>query len=63
MAGNRVPELSAEEYLRQSITDPNAYVVDGYPASVMPNVYRERLTVEQIDKLVAFMLSLNGDSG
>lgn len=62
-AGSKVSGLSGEEYLRQSITDPNAYVVDGYPASVMPNVYGERLTGEQIDQLLAYMLSLKGDSG
>lgn len=62
-AASRVPELSAEEYLRQSINDPDAYIVEGYPASVMPNVYQDRLTQEQIDKLVAYMLSLTGDSG
>lgn len=63
VAGSRVEGLTAEEYLRQSITDPNAYVVAGYPASVMPNVYNDRLTAEQIDQLVSFMLSLKGDSG
>ncbi|MGW8249634.1 MAG: c-type cytochrome [Anaerolineales bacterium] len=63
VAGSRVEGLTAEEYIRQSITDPNAYIVEGYPASVMPNVYDDRLTAEQIDQLVSFMLSLEGDSG
>src|SRR5687768_2029510 len=34
-AGSRVDGLSAVDYLRQSITDPSAYVVEGYD-DVMP---------------------------
>ena len=35
-AGDRVPGLSAEEYLRESIVDPAAYIVEGYP-DIMPH--------------------------
>jgi hypothetical protein len=52
--------MSAEEYLRQSISDPNAYVVEGFPASVMPNTYVKDLTEEDIHNLVAYMLSMTG---
>ncbi|HEX2405156.1 MAG TPA: cytochrome c [Acidimicrobiia bacterium] len=34
-AANRVEGLSAEEYVRQSVLDPQAYIVDGY-GSHMP---------------------------
>jgi len=57
-AVSRIPGMSAEEYLRESIIDPNAYVVENFPASVMPNVYASQLTEEQVDLLVAYMLSL-----
>ncbi len=43
-AGDRVPGLSAEEYLRESIVDPAAYIV-------------EMLSEEDIDSLVAFLLT------
>ncbi|MEA2003081.1 MAG: hydrogenase iron-sulfur subunit [Actinomycetota bacterium] len=54
----RVPGLTAEEYLRQSILDPNAYVVEGFPAGQMLQNFDELLTEEDIDNLVAFLLTL-----
>ena len=60
VAASRVSGMSAEEYLKKSIVDPNAYIVDGFPASVMPNTYTNQLTEEEIDKLVAYLLSLDG---
>ncbi len=59
-AATRVPGLDADEYLRQSILDPDAYVVDGYRAGQMLDVYEQRLSPEQIDALVAYLLSLTG---
>ena len=55
-AGDRVPELSAEEYLRQSIVDPDAYIVEGF-RDFMPKGLQFRLSEEDIDDLVAFMLT------
>ena len=57
-AGERVAELSAEDYLRQSIIDPDAYTVEGFSASVMPLVWSSVLDEEQINDLVAFLLTL-----
>lgn len=57
-AATRIPGMSAEEYLRQSILDPNAYVVEGFPANQMLSDYRERLTPQQLDDLVAYLLTL-----
>ncbi len=57
-AATRVPGLSAEEYLRQSILEPNAYVVDGFPEGQMLQNFGELLTEEDIDNLVAFLLTL-----
>jgi cytochrome c551/c552 len=59
-AATRVPGMSAEDYIRQSILDPNAYVVPGFPANQMLNVYSERLTPDQIDALVAYLMTLTG---
>lgn len=61
LAASRVSGMSAEEYLRQSIADPNAYIVEGFPGSVMPNTYASQMTEEELDRLVAYMLSLEGD--
>ncbi len=57
-AGNYVPGMSAEEFLRQSIVDPDAHVVEGFPAGVMYQNYGQDLAAPQIDDLVAFMLTL-----
>jgi cytochrome c553 len=55
-AGERVPELSADEYLRQSILEPDAYVVGDYPES-MGRIHAALLSDEEIEDLVAFMLT------
>ena len=57
VAGKRVPGMSAEEYLRQSITDPGAYVVPGYPDS-MPRGLARELSPEDLAALVAYLASL-----
>jgi len=57
-AGDRVPNLSAEDYIRQSILDPNAYVVSGFESGVMPDNFSEVLSDQQLDDLVNFLLTL-----
>ncbi len=56
-AGDRVSGLSAEEYLRESIVDPGAFVVEGY-SDGMPKSFRLLLSEEDIGNLVAFLLTL-----
>lgn len=58
-AATRVPGMTAEEYLYQSITDPDAYVVEGFPASQMVPNLGEILTEEQIADLIAFLMTLD----
>jgi len=53
----RVPGMSAEDYLRQSITDPGAYLVPGYPDS-MPRGVAGELSAEDLAALVAYLASL-----
>jgi len=57
-AETRVPGLSAEEYIRQSIVEPNAYIVEGFTEGVMYQNYGQDLTKDQIDDLVAYTLTL-----
>jgi nitric oxide reductase subunit C len=52
------PGKSAEAFLRESIVDPNAYVPDGFAANVMPSNYGSQLSKQQIDDLVAYLMSL-----
>ncbi len=58
VAETRIPGMSAEDYIRESIMEPGSYVVEGYPDGVMPKNYHELLTSEEISDLVAFLLSL-----
>lgn len=57
-AGSTVSGMSAEDYLKESILTPDAYLVDGFPAGTMPQVWEDELTGEQVDQLVAYMLTL-----
>ncbi len=45
---------SIEEYTRESIEDPDAYVVTGFPKGVMPP-FKGKLTESQISELVDFL--------
>jgi mono/diheme cytochrome c family protein len=57
-AGSTVTGQSAEDYLKESILDPDAHLVDGFPAGTMPQVWGDELTSEQVDQLIAYMLTL-----
>lgn len=56
VAGDREKGTSAEEYVRQSILDPEALVVKGFPANTMPKNFGDQLTPEEIDTLVQYLL-------
>lgn len=45
-------------YIRESILDPNATLVEGFPGDTMPNVWGDELSGEQVDQLVAYLLTL-----
>jgi cytochrome c553 len=53
----RIPGMSAEDYIVQSITDPGAFVVPGYPDS-MPRALSKDLSPEDLAALVAYLASL-----
>lgn len=57
-AETAVPGMSAEDYLRQSIVEPNAHITEGYTEGVMYQTFGEELTNSQINDLVAFLLTL-----
>ncbi len=59
-AQSRVPGLSAEEYLRESILDPDAYIVEGYRSGQMLPIYEEQLTEDEVGALVQYLLTLEG---
>ncbi|MFC1997633.1 c-type cytochrome [Chloroflexota bacterium] len=57
-AGNTVSGMSAEDYLEESILNPEAYLVEGFPSGTMPQVWEDELSNEQVDQLIAFMATL-----
>lgn len=57
-AAQRVPGLSAEAYLRQSILDPDAFIVPGFPAGQMPKTFAQSLADQQVADLVSYLLTL-----
>ena len=55
-AEERVPGLSAEEYVRQSIEEPSAFVVEDF-FPLMPSL-RATMSDEEFETLVSFLLTL-----
>jgi hypothetical protein len=49
--------MSGEEYLRESILDPAAYIVEGYK-NEMSDSLKYKLNDEDVNSLIAFMLTL-----
>jgi mono/diheme cytochrome c family protein len=56
-AETRVEGLAAEEYIRQSILDPQAYIVAGYDPLMPPGLIKV-IGEENLDDLVAYLLTL-----
>lgn len=54
-----VPGVSAEEYIRESILEPDAHIVEGFTAGVMYQNYAAELPESQINDIVAFLLTQN----
>lgn len=53
--------LSPAEWLRQATINPEAEVAPGYQNNLMPRDYGTSLTSDEIDALVAYMLSENSE--
>jgi mono/diheme cytochrome c family protein len=49
---------SAEDYLRESIVTPDAHVTEGFTPGVMYQNYGKDLTEQEINDLVAYLMTL-----
>jgi cytochrome c oxidase subunit 2 len=47
-----------EEYLRNSVLDPNAQVVAGFQPGIMPQNFANILSEDQINQIITFIMSL-----
>ena len=56
-AANRKPDTSAEQYLYESITQTNAYVVEGFQPDLMPKNFGLRLSSQDLADLIAFLMT------
>ena len=56
-AATRKPSMTAEDYIRESIVDPEVFIcqVELCTSGLMTNAITEKLTDEQVDALVAFL--------
>lgn len=63
VAGERKPGTKPEDYVRESIVDPAAFAVEGFDGGTMPADYEKRLTPEEIDSLVEYLLDVSSDAG
>ncbi|MCP4425116.1 MAG: c-type cytochrome [Chloroflexi bacterium] len=57
-AEGRLPGMSAEDFLRESIVDPNEQISDGFTVGTMYSNYGEELLPQEIEDLAAYMLTL-----
>lgn len=48
-----------EDYVIESILDPNAKIADGYPPDLMPKDFAEKLSEDDLGAIVAYMKSLS----
>jgi nitric oxide reductase subunit C len=56
-AAERSEGLSAQHYIELSILQPSAFIVPGF-GDAMPSSFGKRLSGEELDALVAFLLTL-----
>jgi cytochrome c2 len=55
-AATRNPELSADQYIEQSIRNPGEFIVAGFN-NIMPKTY-SRLARDDVDDLIAYLKTL-----
>jgi len=52
---SKVLKGKSADFIKTSITDPNAQIAPGYQPNVMPPTYGQQLTSQQLADLVAFL--------
>lgn len=57
-AKDNIKDQTPQDYIHTSIIHPSAYVVPDYPDGLMPQVYEQIFTPDQIEDLVAYVMSL-----
>lgn len=60
--------MTPQDYTRQSLLDPNAYIVESCPndaclANIMPDYYGERLNAAQLETIIDYLLADGAGAG
>jgi cytochrome c oxidase subunit 2 len=48
------------DFIRESIVNPNAEIAPGYQPGVMPQDFEQKLTAQQLDSLVEYLVETAG---
>jgi len=57
-AATTIQDMSVDDYLRQSIVEPDAYLAGGYQEGIHHRGYKNDLTAQQVNDLIAYMRTL-----
>lgn len=57
--GSKVKVVADDEYIKRSIYDPNAEVVEGFNKGLMVS-YKEQISEEEVKEIIKYFKSLNG---
>ena len=49
--------MALAAFVKESITNPNAYVAKGYSKGIMPSTFGSQLSAKQLNDLVAYIVS------
>jgi hypothetical protein len=50
--------MDTEGYIRNSILDPDGYTVEGYPEGTMPISLMDDLAEEELEAVIAYLMTL-----
>jgi uncharacterized cupredoxin-like copper-binding protein len=59
-AATREQGQTAQQYIRQSIVDPSAYIVEGFQDNIMPKDFSQKFSGQQLNALVAYIMADSG---
>ena len=57
-AADRVDGEDAQTYIHNSIVAPNDYLVEGFNAGLMPQIYGDVLSEQDLEDVIAYLMSL-----
>jgi mono/diheme cytochrome c family protein len=50
-------DLSAEMYIHESIVSPSAYVVEGFADGIMPHIFADQMSKQDLADILAFLMT------